>query len=252
MEFLKVWTSFRQVISPLNDAEKGRLFDAMLLYAETGEEPQEFKGNERFLWQAAKQDIDRMALKNETLRQNGLKGGRPKSKHNQEEPNETKENQTEPNESHNIKKDKIKESNTKEISLKRDIEKALSEKFERFWSVYARKVDRKKAEDAFRNINPDDELLSKMISAVKKQKASSQWQDPQYIPHPTTWLHGKRWEDEVTQAKVKTSTTAHYANERPYSQNDGFDDFIARHRMELEEIDEQIRQSKNHYGGRAV
>ena len=111
MEFLKVWTSFREVISPLNDAEKGRLFDAMLLYAETGEEPQEFKGNERFLWLAARQDIDRTALRNETLRQNGLKGGRPKSKENQTEPNESKENQSEPNKSCNIKKSNIKKDN---------------------------------------------------------------------------------------------------------------------------------------------
>lgn len=108
MEFLKVWVSFREVISTLNDAEKGRLFEAMLTYADTGEEPQDFKGNERFLWPVAKQDIDRTALKNETLRANGMKGGRPKkTKDNQTKPEETKENQTEPNESYKEKKDNV-------------------------------------------------------------------------------------------------------------------------------------------------
>ena len=97
MEFLKVWTSFREVIAPLNDAEKGRLFDAMLLYAECGEEPQDFRGNERFLWPAAKLDIDRMTQKCEIYRANGSNGGR-KTKENQTEPNETKANQTEANE----------------------------------------------------------------------------------------------------------------------------------------------------------
>ena len=116
MDYLKVWTSFRAVIAPLNDAEKGRLFDAMLIYAETGEEPAEFKGNERFLWPAAKQDIDRTAQKCETLKKNGSNGGRPKTKGNQTEPNETKENQTEANESHNIKTSNIKKDNPKEIS----------------------------------------------------------------------------------------------------------------------------------------
>jgi hypothetical protein len=116
VEYLKVWTSFRTVISSLNDSEKGRLFDAMLLYAETGEEPAEFKGNERFLWQAAKLDIDRTAQKCETLKKNGSLGGRPKTKENQTEPNETKENQTEPDERHNIKKDNIKKDNEKEIT----------------------------------------------------------------------------------------------------------------------------------------
>ena len=124
MEYLKVWTSFRQVIALLGDAEKGRLFDAMLLYAETGEEPQELKGNERFLWNAAKLDIDRMAQKCETLKQNGSKGGRPKTKENQIEPNETKENQIEPNESHNIKKSNVKKNNIKESPIKGDKEKA--------------------------------------------------------------------------------------------------------------------------------
>ena len=73
MDYLKVWTSFRAVISPLNDSEKGRLFDSMLEYAETGKEPSEFKGNERYLWQVAKQDIDRTAQKCETLKANGSK-----------------------------------------------------------------------------------------------------------------------------------------------------------------------------------
>ena len=111
MKYLKVWTNFRQVISELDDAEKGRLFDAMLLYAETGEE-KELVGKERILWPGARQGIDLTAQRNETLRNNGMKGGRPtedgetktkrnqtkpnKTKANQEEPKKTRENQTEP------------------------------------------------------------------------------------------------------------------------------------------------------------
>ena len=92
MEYLKVWTDFREVMEPLNDAEKGRLFDAMLLYADNGEEPH-LTGNERFVWAIARQSIDRARAQSETLRINGSKGGRPKK---QEEPNETKEKQKEP------------------------------------------------------------------------------------------------------------------------------------------------------------
>lgn len=73
MDYLKVWTSFREVIAPLSDAEKGRLFEAMLLYADTGVEPSEFRGNERFLWPTAKQGIDLAAKKSETNRANGSK-----------------------------------------------------------------------------------------------------------------------------------------------------------------------------------
>ena len=73
MLYLKVWTSFREVIAPLSDAEKGRLFDAMLMYAETGEEPILFEGNERFLWPAAKQGIDQTALKTKRKQTKAIK-----------------------------------------------------------------------------------------------------------------------------------------------------------------------------------
>lgn len=116
MDYLKVWTSFREVIAPLGDAEKGRLFDAMLTYAETGEEPSEFKGNERFLWPVAKQDIDRTAQKCENLRANAAKGGLAKSRNKQELANDSKSYQTLAKPSHKDNdKDNVKEK-TKEVS----------------------------------------------------------------------------------------------------------------------------------------
>ena len=57
MKYLKVFTDFAEDIAELNDAEAGRLFRAMLLYAETGKES-DLKGNERFIWRAAKKNID--------------------------------------------------------------------------------------------------------------------------------------------------------------------------------------------------
>ena len=94
---MKVWVSFLDLIKPLYYDEVGRLFEMMLIYAESGKEPDDFEGNERFLWPVAKQQIDLAAEKNEILRQNGMKGGRPKNaetKANQTEPNRTKLNQT--------------------------------------------------------------------------------------------------------------------------------------------------------------
>ena len=114
MKYLKVWTDFENVISPLKDDEIGRLFLHMIRYARDGEEPTEFEGNEIFIWPTAKRDIDMAAERNEICRQNGLRGGRPKTKENQTEPNETKENQTEPNESRKEKKRNEKKGNEKE------------------------------------------------------------------------------------------------------------------------------------------
>ena len=104
MNYLKVWTNFRDVIQSLDDSEKGRLFDAMLLYAETGEEPEVFTGNERVIWPAAKRDIDMAMQWRETCKVNGSKGGRPKTKQNPIKPTETQQNPNEPKETLKEKK----------------------------------------------------------------------------------------------------------------------------------------------------
>lgn len=81
MKYLKVFTDFADAMEELGDTERGRLFTAMLKYAETGAAP-DFRGNERFIWPVAKLQIDRMAAECEgrakTSRENGSKGGRPK------------------------------------------------------------------------------------------------------------------------------------------------------------------------------
>ena len=112
MKYLKVWADFENVLAPLQEDEIGRLFLAMLHYAGTGEEPDDFVGNETFLWPAAKQGIDHMSERDETYRANGLKGGRPKTKQNQTEPNETLGYEEEPNVT--LKEKKIKEIKEKE------------------------------------------------------------------------------------------------------------------------------------------
>ena len=113
MKYLKVWTSFRDVMEPLNDAEKGRLFDMMLIYAESFVEPADFIGNERFTWPAAKQLIDLTFSENMKQRENGKKGGRPKTQQNPNEPTETQINPNEPTETLKEKKRKEKENNEK-------------------------------------------------------------------------------------------------------------------------------------------
>lgn len=67
--------------------------------------------------------------------------------------------------------------------------------FEIFWKAYPRKTNKGFAKRVFDKIKPSDDLLKKMLSSIEQQK--SLWKDPQYIPHPSTWLNGERWEDEV-------------------------------------------------------
>ena len=60
MKYLKVFVDFADKIELLGDAERGRLFTAMLKYASSGVEP-DLRGNERFIWPTAKSEIDRQA-----------------------------------------------------------------------------------------------------------------------------------------------------------------------------------------------
>ena len=72
------------------------------------------------------------------------------------------------------------------------------ERFNRFWVAYPRKQKKSDAEKAFIKINPSDDLLQTMLDALTVQKKSTQWinENGKYIPYPTSWLNGKRWEDE--------------------------------------------------------
>lgn len=67
--------------------------------------------------------------------------------------------------------------------------------FERFWSAYPRKTNKKKAKDAFIKKCTDEIMFQKMLSALVDQKRSEQWQNPKFIPHASTWLNGERWND---------------------------------------------------------
>ena len=234
MEYLKVWTSFREVIAPLNDSEKGRLFDAMLIYADTGAEPSEFKGNERFLWPVAKQDIDRTAQKCEALKANASKGGLAKSRNKQMLANDSKSYQTVANDSNSNQTEAKPALNIKKSNIKKDNNKEKDIMFDRFWAAYPRKEAKPKAHDAFIKINPDEELLEKMLTAIEKWKASDQWNENngQYIPHPTTWLNQQRWNDEPPKkngSPVKQVVVAQRYDQRDYSsQQTNPDDVLDR------------------------
>lgn len=74
--------------------------------------------------------------------------------------------------------------------------------FAEFWSAYPLKKAKATAEKAWAKLKPSAELQAAILSAIAAHKLSADWQRDggQYIPHPTTWLNQRRWEDEVTHA----------------------------------------------------
>lgn len=77
--------------------------------------------------------------------------------------------------------------------------------FERFWSLYPRKTNKKKAKDAFIRKCTDEIMFQKMLSALVDQKQTDQWQNPKFIPHASTWLNGERWNDVLNVQKNRNS-----------------------------------------------
>jgi uncharacterized protein YdaU (DUF1376 family) len=78
-------------------------------------------------------------------------------------------------------------------------------RFDAFWNAYPRKVGKDAARRAFDKRRPDDELLDRMLKAIKIQSQSEGWRKDggEFIPHPSTWLNEGRWQDEgVTLAAV--------------------------------------------------
>ena len=86
-------------------------------------------------------------------------------------------------------------------------------RFDDFWQMYPRKTDKKKAQAAWSRLKPTDDLAIKIITNVSNRLASGEWvKGSQYIPHPTTYLNGSRWDDEA-QAPDDNRTSREKRNE---------------------------------------
>jgi hypothetical protein len=103
---------------------------------------------------------------------------------------------------------KDNELNNRDINISCAKEDKNESIFESFWKVYPRKIGKEKCKNWFKSHKPKEDLVKQMIEAVEQQKKSKQWSDPQYIPHPYTWLNQGRWEDELTPTKDSTFQSA--------------------------------------------
>lgn len=100
----------------------------------------------------------------------------------------------------------------KDIELeedKEDIYIAQNDAFDAFWKHYPKKVDKQRARVAFKKVISKNKItVDELIAAVERHKRSRQWQDMAYIPNPTTWLNGSRWEDILPEATAITKNGA--------------------------------------------
>lgn len=112
-KYVPIFYDWTEVTKELNAQEKGRLIDAIVLYAQGGDWQEQIKGNERYLFPAFKQQIDRANDISETKAANGSKGG----KQTQANASKPKQTQAKPSEEEECNKEK-EEENDKEKNKK--------------------------------------------------------------------------------------------------------------------------------------
>lgn len=182
MEYFCCFHAYRKKLESLSDSEKGRLWDALMIYSETGERAK-LNGREAIAFDFIAADIDaakeKYAQKCRTNKQNREKGT-----------STTVDDRARPS-TNNDETHQTKNKNITPLTPQGEL-------FGRFWAAYPKKVGKANCERWFARHKVDEETLQAMLESLAYLKTTEQWQKDggQYIPNPQTWLNGRRWEDE--------------------------------------------------------
>ena len=203
-----MYLEWKTQLDLLTDEECGRLVKGIFQYIQTGEDPT-LSGAEMMAFSFIRAQIDRDYEKwSETCQRRaeaGKLGGRPKANGFSEKAKKPK--------GFSEKQSKAKKpDNEYDHEYDHDIyppNPPTGELFEKFWASYPRKTAKRNALRAFEKLNVTEALLTEMLAALDWQRHSEQWtkDNGSYIPHPATWLNGRRWEDERPGTKTRTLTT---------------------------------------------
>jgi hypothetical protein len=109
----------------------------------------------------------------------------------------------------------------------KDQERAL-DGFDRFWACYPRKVAKVAARKAWVK-QQGSSLVELIVRGVGLAKDQPNWlESDRYVPHPATWLNGRRWEDEAEQvARGKSTVTESHSGH--FTLDDWWADCKAKH-----------------------
>ncbi|WP_050613301.1 phage replisome organizer N-terminal domain-containing protein [Bacillus testis] len=112
------------------------------------------------------------------------------------------------------------------LELEKEIEKeinnnsasAYSNEFEQFWSIYPRKVDKKKAYKSFKTAIKNHSLET-ILSGTEKYAAQSKNKDKQFIKHPATFLNNDSFIDGYEEGGNQVEENQHrrYADSEEYN-----------------------------------
>jgi DNA-binding transcriptional regulator YhcF (GntR family) len=125
--------------------------------------------------------------------------------------------QTDPQVDHQIDPLLKKDKESKEVKEKeKDYcspsgELVYPEDFLSFWKVYPLKVGKGAAHKAWKKLKPGKQVQDDIQDALNWQRSSDKWKEDngKYIPHASTYLNQRRWEDE----QPKATNSENYAEQ---------------------------------------
>ena len=115
-----------------------------------------------------------------------------------------------------------KEGEAKKLISSKKPRVTSSAEFDKFWMVYPRKVNKGLAMKAWEKA-ASKAAPALIIAAVEAWKVSVDFPDPDFIPHPSSWLNGERWSDELSDKKQVVTQAEREA-------------FMAEHRRKMMEL----------------
>lgn len=230
LDYLQLYPQTIELVKRYKEDQRCRLYEAMAFYAFTGQEPTwPEDAPEWLIWEALKQTVDRADKKVSQNKRNASSASRKEESESEPERPEANRSETERTEAKPSETDNHKPKTINQETMKKEkstppkppAEKA-DDDFSVFWMAYPKKQDKQKAMMAWKKLNPDAETQRKMILAIQAQRASPQWQkdDGQFIPMPSTWLNGRRWEDQPTQVLPGKRVSAQCYTQREYTEEE--------------------------------
>ena len=91
--------------------------------------------------------------------------------------------------------------------------------FESFWKLYPRKTAKSEALKSWGKLNPDQPMIELITAGLANHITCESWlaDDGKYIPHASTWLNQKRWQDSPKQASNVTPINRHSGFNHDYT-----------------------------------
>tara|TARA_Y100000590_G_C15311118_1_gene860178 strand:+ start:94 stop:465 length:372 start_codon:yes stop_codon:yes gene_type:complete len=87
------------------------------------------------------------------------------------------------------------------------------EKFLQFWKIYPRKVAKVAAQRSWKRLKVKD--IDDIFKVYKEHLIRWRGTDIQFVPHASTWINQRRWEDELEPLpENKSSIYRNIENER--------------------------------------